>query len=107
MDCGLEIEVVVRYWSTCWKWGFIPYPCRKSKTVTKYKYDFSATRTRITWPFRCRWQGCCGTYLYEWSYWCWLGTGNSAWNQFNTVTSYFDSPLSSIGDCPFNPAPMA
>lgn len=24
----------VRVWAVCWKWGFIPYPCRK--IVTKY-----------------------------------------------------------------------
>ena len=23
----------VRYWTVCWLWGFIPYPCRKRKTV--------------------------------------------------------------------------
>ena len=65
-----------------------------------FQYDFIPTRTRVSWPFHCRWEGCCGTYLYKWSYWCSWGTGNSDWNQFNTVTRRFDSPLSSEGDCP-------
>lgn len=101
MACGERVEVTERYWSWCSKW-YVPYPCRKTRTVTKYRYDFIPTRTRVSWPFHCSWEGCCGGSLYKWSYWCWWGTGNSAWDQFNTKTSYFSSPQSPSGDCPFS-----
>jgi len=100
MACGEKAEVTERYWSVCWKW-FVPYPCRKSRTVTKFKYDFFPTRTRVTWPFRCRYEGCCGASLYSWSYWCWRGTGNGPWNQLAPVTRYFDDVQYPIDDCPF------
>jgi hypothetical protein len=102
MACGERVEITETYWSVCWKWIF-PYPCKKSRTKLKFQYDFRPTRTRITWPFRCKWEGCCGAFLYEWSSWCWGGSGNSAWDEFNILTRYFDSQLSSIGDCPFSP----
>ena len=35
-----EREIVERYWGVCRKWIFL-YPCRKSRTVTKWCYDFS------------------------------------------------------------------
>jgi hypothetical protein len=101
MACGERVEVTETYWSVCWKW-FVPYPCKKSRTVTRFRYDFLPWRSRITWPFRCKYEGCCGAFLYRWSYGCWLGTGNSAWNQFNTRTRYFASEQSSVGDCPFS-----
>jgi len=100
MVCGERIQITESYWSVCWKWIF-PYPCKKSRTTWKFQYDFRPTRTRITWPFRCSWQGCCGSTLYEWSTWCWSGSGNSAWDEYNIVTRYFDTQPSSIGDCPF------
>jgi hypothetical protein len=102
MACGEEVEVEERYWTWCRKWG-VPYRCRKTRTTTKYRYDFRPTRTRVAPPFRCRWEGCCGNRLYKWSHWCRWGTGNSAWDQFHTVTRYFKSPLNSSGDCPFSP----
>jgi hypothetical protein len=102
MACGETVTVNETYWTWCWAW-FVPYPCKKTRTATKYRYDFMPTRTVSTWPFRCKWQGCCGNLLYEWSYFCWNGTGDSAWDQFNTFTQYFDSPAGSIGDCPFKP----
>jgi hypothetical protein len=100
MACtGREVTVQRRYWTWC-RAGIVPYPCRKSRTVTVYEYDFTPTRTRVTWPLRCQWEGCCGGSRYTWSYWCWRGTGDSAWDQFNTVTRQFDSPLNPIGPCP-------
>ncbi len=102
MACDERVEITETYWSVCWKWIF-PYPCKKSRTKVKFQYDFRPTRTRITWPFRCKREGCCGAFLYEWSSWCWWGSGNSAWDEFNILTRYFDSQLSSIGDCPFSP----
>jgi len=101
MACGEKVEIEVTYWSVCWKWIF-PYPCKKSKRVTRFKYDFLPWRSRITWPFRCKYEGCCGTSLYTWSYWCWWGTGNSAWNEFSPRTRYFSSEQNPTGLCPFS-----
>ena len=100
MACGEKTEVEEKYWTWCRKWK-IPYPCRKSRTVTKYRYDFMPTRTRVTWPFRCRYEGCCGASLYGWTHWCWRGTGNGPWDHFNTITRYFNDVQYPIGECPF------
>ncbi len=100
MACAEETQVTERYWTWCKKWK-IPYPCRKRRTVTKYRYDFLPWRKRWTFPFRCKYQGCCGASLYEWTVWCLKGTGNSSWNQFDAKTAYFNSIQSPKGDCPF------
>jgi hypothetical protein len=36
MACGEEVSVNVSYWTVCW-WGFIPYPCKKTRTTTNYR----------------------------------------------------------------------
>lgn len=105
MACGDQVEVIETYWSVCWKWIF-PYPCKKSRTVVRFRYDFLPWRTRLTWPFRCKYEGCCGARLYRWSNGCWLGTGNSAWNQFSPLTRYFKTQQSPVGDCPFSDGPI-
>lgn len=105
MACGERVEVTETYWSVCW-WGPFPYPCKKHRTKVKFRYDFLPTRFRLTWPFRCDKQGCCGTSLYEWSYWCWWGSGNSGWDTVNVDARYFDSQQYPIGDCPFSPPPI-
>jgi hypothetical protein len=101
MACGEQVQLNEMYWSVCWKWGVVPYPCRKSRKIIRYKYDFLPWRSRITWPFRCKYEGCCGGSLYKWSSWCWLGTGNSAWNTFSARTEYFESQQFPAGECPF------
>lgn len=104
MVCAARQEVQLTEWGVCWKWGFIPYPCRKTRTVTRYQYDFNPWRTRFSWsPFRRKYQGCCNGLLYEWSYWTWspFGTGNGPW--VNTLWTYFSkNQIGSIGNCPFN-----
>lgn len=104
MVCAVRQEVQLTEWGVCWKWGFIPYPCRKTRTVTRYRYDFNPWRTRFSWsPFRRKYQGCCNGLLYEWSYWTWspFGTGNGPW--VNTLWTYFsESQIGSIGNCPFS-----
>lgn len=105
MACGEQVERVETYWSVCWKW-FVPYPCKKSRTVMRYQYDFLPWRTRITWPFRCKYEGCCGSALYTWSRWCWWGSGNGPWNQFSARTEYFESQPSGAGSCPFSDGPI-
>lgn len=103
MACGEAVQVTESYWTICLKWGFIPYFCKKTRTTTKYRYDFLPWRSRITWPFHCKYEGCCGSTLYSWSSWCLLGTGNSGWNQFSAKTEFFGSMQSSVNICPFTP----
>ena len=44
MACGERETVTIRYWGVCWRWIF-PYPCRKTRQVQKYRYDFRPWRT--------------------------------------------------------------
>lgn len=104
MTCGTRETVTTRYWGVCWKWGVVPYPCRKTKTEMKYHYDFLPWRTRFSWsPFRRSYQGCCNGMLFGWSYWTWspFGTGNGPW-VYQTLTHFSDSTIGSVGPCPFN-----
>ena len=106
MACGQQETVTVRYWGVCWKWIF-PYPCRKTKQVTRYRYDFRPWRTRFSWaPNRRKYEACCGSRLYSWSYWTWnpFGTGNGPWVDTDWLY-YSSSPIGTTGDCPFTPPP--
>ena len=102
MACGLRQTVTVTHLGWCWKW-FIPYPCNKTTTETRYQYDFRPWRTRFSWfPFRKSYEGCCGGLLFAWSYWTWsTGTGNGPW--VDTLWTYLsDSEIGTTGQCPFN-----
>lgn len=104
MTCGTRETVTIRYWGVCWKWGVVPYPCRKTRTEIKYQYDFLPWRTRFSWsPFRRSYEGCCNGMLFGWSYWTWspFGTGNGPWI-YQTMTYLSDSAIGSVGSCPFN-----
>ena len=103
MVCNQKVTVSETSWGWCSGWLGIPYPCRQTKKVTKYQYDFNPTRTRLSWPFRSTYEGCCATNLYSWSYWNWFGwTGNGPW-VYGVVTELFDAD--SLPDpefeCPF------
>ena len=105
MACGQKETVTIRYWGICWKWGFIPYPCRKTNQVTRYRYDFNHWRTRYSYsPILRKYEACCGAMDYIWSYWTWnhFGTGNGPWVHTSWLY-YSSSPISSTGGCPFNP----
>lgn len=104
MSCGEQVEVEETYWGWCSKW-YVPYPCRKSRTVMRYRYDMLPWRSRVAPPFKSSYEGCCGALLYKWSFWHLspFGTGNSAWNQFSAKTIYRSSKLSPHGDCPIGP----
>jgi hypothetical protein len=54
-----------KYWSVCFKWGFIPYPCQKTHTVTRWCADYDwATTTGFL--FFCSTEGCIDGQLYRW-----------------------------------------
>lgn len=102
MACGQLETITVTYWGVCWKWVF-PYPCKKTKQVKRYHYDFQPWRTRFSWsPFRRCYEACCGARLYAWCYWTWspFGTGNGPW--VDTLWTYYSTnPIGATGDCPF------
>jgi len=103
MVCGLRETITVTSWGVCWKWGFIPYPCKHTTQETRYQYDFRPWRTRFSWfPFRRSYEGCCGGALFAWSYWTWspFGTGNGPWLDSNW-TYLSDGVIGSTGTCPF------
>src|SRR5215211_3824354 len=62
MACGDREQVSVSEWGICWKWGFIPYPCKKTSIKTRYHYMFNPYRTRFAF-FQKKYQGCCGFYF--------------------------------------------
>ena len=98
MACGMRETITVSYWSVCWKWGFIPYPCKKTKTEVRYQYDFLPWRTRFSWsPFRRSYEGCCNGALFGWSYWTWspFGTGNGPW--IESTLTYFSNSTDWLG----------
>jgi hypothetical protein len=104
MACGDAVEREVTTWRWCRKFLVVPWRCKKTTVKTMYQYDFLPTRTRLTWPFMKKYEGCCGDGLYEWTTTGLFGTGNGAWNHVTTVTKYFSSPRSPKGDCPFGGA---
>ena len=57
-------QVTERYWSVCWAWIF-PYPCRKTRTVTKWCYLFSIWK-QTNYLFIARHTACEGDMEYSW-----------------------------------------
>jgi hypothetical protein len=103
MVCGVRVTFTATHWGVCWKWGFIPYPCKKTTQETRNQYDFHPWRRRFSWSlFRNSYQGCCDGALFGWSFWSWspFGTGNGPWVD-GTITYFSDGVIGSIDDCPF------
>jgi hypothetical protein len=102
MACGDRVEIQIITWVWCLKWGFIPWRCKKTVTVTRYHYVFLPWRTVFAF-FQNKYNGCCGNTLYEWSTgFAFFGTGNGPW-VFEQADLYLESTATSIGDCPFKP----
>src|SRR5258706_11338572 len=57
-------QVAETYWSVCWKWIF-PYPCRKTRIVTRWCYDFSYLHVSYRYVYTI-YQGCELNILYRW-----------------------------------------
>lgn len=95
--CGLKVETNERYWSICYKkvsFVSIPYPCRKTREVTKYCYEFSVVHEKCTVAYSRLW-GCCNGREYKWSKVCF------GWFDAYFFEKYlcFSEPLESIGEC--------
>lgn len=61
-------QVTERYWTVCWAWIF-PYPCRKTRTVWKWCYNFSAVHESC-YAFGSHFYGCENGIEYSWWNWC-------------------------------------
>jgi hypothetical protein len=88
-------QVAERYWGWCRKWG-IPYPCRKTRTVTKWCYDFSYLTVDYHYVYT-NYVGCELNQLYPWRQWELNLSGDVFTLYF--VTRCFDNQKTSSGPC--------
>jgi hypothetical protein len=88
-------QVVEHYWGWCSKW-YVPYPCRKTRTVTKWCYDFSYLTVEYHYVYT-NYVGCELNSLYPWRTFQLNGSGDSFTLYF--VTRCFDSLKTSSGSC--------
>ena len=88
-------QVTERYWTWCSKW-YVPYPCRKTRTVTKWCYDFSYLTVDYHYVYT-NYVGCELNALYSWRKWELNGSGDSFTLYF--VTRCFDNLKTSSGPC--------
>jgi len=89
--------VTETYWTWCYKKVLgvkIPYPCKKSRTVTRWCYQFKSVHIHH-WLFYCTFEGCEAGTLYKWGEAC-FGLG-STW--VYDVRKCFDHELDSAGTC--------
>jgi hypothetical protein len=93
---GERREIVERYWSVCW-WYLVPYPCRKTRVVTKWCYDFAFIVVSNRGIFTDYW-GCEFSTRYEWRDWHWIPVGFDD-STLYFVTSCFDNALEDQGPC--------
>lgn len=84
-------QVQETYWDVCWKWVF-PYPCKKTRTVTRWFYHFSWYK-EVQYVFYGDITACENGIEYSWSGLT-LGIGSNT--VFNVEESY-DSPRPSSG----------
>lgn len=74
----VQVEVEERYWGWCtWR------PCRKTRVVRKWRYDFSFIVVSYR-GIRSNYWGCEFNNRYEWSKWEFTG-------RFEDITLYFVS----------------
>lgn len=89
-------EIEETYWTWCSKW-YIPYPCRKTRVVTKWCYDFSFIVVSDRGFYTDYW-GCEFNNRYEWRSWHWIPGGFSD-STIYFVTKCFKNALESDGPC--------
>lgn len=89
-------EIEERYWTWCSKW-YVPYPCRKTRVVTKWCYDFAFIVVSDRGIYTNYW-GCEFNNRYEWRAWHWfpVGFGDST---LYFVTKCFNNALDIKGIC--------
>jgi hypothetical protein len=88
-------EVVEHYWGWCSKW-YVPYPCRKTRTVTKWCYDFSYLTVDYHYVYT-NYVGCELNKLYSWRAFELTFSGGAFTLYF--VTKCYNSLKPSTGPC--------
>jgi len=81
------------YWAVCWKWIF-PYPCKKTRTVTKWCYDFSVVHETCR-VFSATLYGCERGREYKWTSGC-FGWFDAYYTNKHLC---FSKPLDDTGSC--------
>ncbi len=89
-----RMTITESYWGVCKKWG-IPYPCRKTRRVTKWRYVFSRLK-EYRWGVFCYLVGCENGKKYSWYAPC-LNVFGTA--EFYNKEMYFDDEKKSSGTC--------
>jgi hypothetical protein len=84
-----------RYWTVCWKWRFIPYPCRKIRSVRRWCCEFEWIK-ETRYGLYCSLEGCSGGRRYTWGAFC-FGLFGTAY--FHRITKCFNRELSPAGSC--------
>jgi hypothetical protein len=88
-------QVVEHYWGWCSKF-YVPYPCRKTRTVTKWCYDFSYLTVDYHYVYT-NYVGCELNHLYVWRDWELSLSGDNFTLYF--VTKCYDSLRPAKGPC--------
>lgn len=89
----MPTEETVSYWTVCWKWGVIPYPCKKYRKEWCYQFEWLK---EYKWGLFCYLEGCENGIKYCWYAFC--------INVFGTETYYnikkcFKNKRSTCGRC--------
>lgn len=86
-----QVEIEERYWGWCtWR------PCRKTRVVTKWRYDFSFVVVSYR-GVRTSYWGCEFNRRYEWKRWEFSGRFEDLTLYF--ISMYFKNRLSDKGSC--------
>lgn len=93
-------QITETYWSVCWKWIF-PYPCRKTRVVTRWCYDFSFVVVSYHGVYTKYW-GCEFNIRYEWLRWELTFRFEDFTLYF--ITKCFENKLAEKGAC--SPGPV-
>ena len=89
----MPTQQTVRYWTVCWKWGFIPYPCRKTRTEWCYQFRWLI---EYRYSFFCYLIGCENGIRYCWYAFCFNVFGKAT---FFDIRKCFKNKRSTCGDC--------
>jgi hypothetical protein len=88
-------QVVEHYWGWCKAW-IVPYPCRKTRTVTKWCYDFSYLTVDYHYVYT-NYVGCEVNALYSWRQFELSFRGEAFTLYF--LTKCYDDRKESTGSC--------
>ena len=83
------------YWTVCYAFGFLPYPCKKKRTVTKWCYQFE-TLKQTGLGAACQYEGCEQGILYSWWTFCFNIFGTE---YFANVKKCFEDKKAESGSC--------